>query len=150
MALKSLDVKQQISIQTLIRSWEGKLTWDLLVTKIEANYAISTTRQTLYKYKNITKEYKEKKRFLQGKPVANTNTELITYLEKDIDMAQKIIQLESNLKVIQEEIGYLQAFISRLSSIAQINPIVMNIFQQALNDIQANAQSQGEHHSKHD
>lgn len=61
MAIKSLDTNQQISIQALIRSWEGKLTWDLLVTKIESNLAINTTRQTLDKYLNIKNEYKEKK-----------------------------------------------------------------------------------------
>ena len=52
MATKSLDTDQQISIQALIRSWEGKLTWDLLVTKIESSLAITTTRQTLDKYLN--------------------------------------------------------------------------------------------------
>lgn len=53
MAQKSLETDQQISIQALIRSWQGKLTWDLLVTKIDVELSISTTRQTLDKYINI-------------------------------------------------------------------------------------------------
>ena len=66
MAIKSLDTDQQISIQALIRSWEGKLTWDLLVTRIESSLAITTTRQTLDKYLNIKNEYIDKKRSLKG------------------------------------------------------------------------------------
>ncbi|MCL1068695.1 hypothetical protein L2735_18150 [Shewanella olleyana] len=148
MAIKSLDIEQQISIQALIRTWEGKLTWDLLVIKIEANLAISTTRQTLDKYLNIKNEYKQKKRSFKGRYVANSNKELISYLEKDIDMAEKIIQLEAQLKIAKEEIGYLQAFIQNLSSIAQHNPIVMNIFQKTLNDIQANSKIKHTSHER--
>ena len=112
MAIKSLDTDQQISIQALIRSWEGKLTWDLLVTKIESSLAITTTRQTLDKYLNIKNEYIEKKRSLKGQPVSSSDTELLSFLQKDIDLAEKVIQLESELKVAKQEIGYLQAFIN--------------------------------------
>ncbi|HIF9479353.1 TPA: hypothetical protein ACX6SM_003885, partial [Photobacterium damselae] len=77
MATKSLDTDQQISIQALIRSWEGKLTWDLLVTKIESSLAITTTRQTLDKYLNIKNEYKDRKRSLKGQPVSADNTDLL-------------------------------------------------------------------------
>ncbi|HCG8411076.1 TPA: hypothetical protein ACVU40_002909 [Vibrio parahaemolyticus] len=138
MAQKSLETDQQISIQALIRSWQGKLTWDLLVTKIDVELSISTTRQTLDKYINIKQEYKEKKAFLRGKPVSESNTKLLSYLEKDIDKAEKIIQLENELALAREEIGYLQAFISKISNIAQNSPVVMDIFQKVLNEIQAN------------
>ncbi|EHH1280152.1 hypothetical protein QUN95_000545 [Vibrio parahaemolyticus] len=138
MAQKSLETDQQISIQALIRSWQGKLTWDLLVTKIDVELSISTTRQTLDKYINIKQEYKEKKAVLRGKPVSESNTNLLSYLEKDIDKAEKIIQLENELALAREEIGYLQAFISKISNIAQSSPAVMDIFQKALNEIQAN------------
>lgn len=138
MAMKSLDTDQQISIQALIRSWEGKLTWDLLVTKIESSLAFTTTRQTLDKYVNIKNEYKEKKRLLKGQPVSSDDTELISYLQKDIDLAEKVIQLEAELKVAKDEIGYLQAFIQKIVSIGQSNPSVMTIFNKALQDIESN------------
>ncbi len=92
MAIKSLDTDQQISIQALIRSWEGKLTWDLLVTRIESSLAITTTRQTLDKYLNIKNEYIEKKRSLKGHPVSSSDTELLSFLQKDIDLAEKGMQ----------------------------------------------------------
>jgi len=137
MAIKSLDTDQQISIQALIRSWEGKLTWDLLITKIESSLAISTTRQTLDKYLNIKNEYKEKKRLLRGQPVSSDDIELISYLQKDIDLAEKMIQLEAELKVAKDEIGYLQAFIQKIVNIGQSDPNVMTIFNKTLQDIES-------------
>lgn len=136
MATKSLDTDQQISIQALIRSWEGKLTWDLLVTKIESSLAINTTRQTLDKYLNIKNEYKDRKRSLKGQPVSTDNTELLIYLQKDIDLAEKVIQLEAELKVAKDEIGYLQTFIQKIVNIGQSDPNVMAIFQRAMRSIE--------------
>ena len=138
MAIKSLDTDQQISIQALIRSWEGKLTWDLLVTRIESSLAITTTRQTLDKYLNIKNEYIEKKRSLKGQPVSSSDTELLSFLQKDIDLAEKVIQLESELKVAKEEIGYLQAFIKKIALIGKSDPNVMTIFQKVMKDIESN------------
>ncbi|MGC9423526.1 hypothetical protein [Vibrio sp.] len=136
MALKSLETEQQISVQALIRSWKGKLTWDLLVTKIESSLGITTTRQTLDKYANIKHEYKQKKQVLRGKPLSSENEELISYLQKDVDLAEKVIQLEAQLAVAQSEIGKLQAFIQKLSSIGKTNPSIMDVFQKALRDIE--------------
>ena len=138
MAIKSLDTDQQISIQALIRSWEGKLTWDLLVTRIESSLAITTTRQTLDKYLNIKNEYIEKKRSLKGQPVSSSDTELLSFLQKDIDLAEKVIQLESELKVAKLEIGYLQAFIKKIALIGKSDPNVMTIFQKVMKDIESN------------
>jgi len=135
MALKSLETDQQISIQALIRSWEGKLTWDLLVTKTESSLGITTTRQTLDKYANIKHEYKQKKQVLRGKPVSSENEELIAYLQKDVDLAEKVIQLEAQLAVAHSEIGKLQSFIQKLSSIGKTNPSVMDVFQKTLQDV---------------
>ena len=137
MAHKSFETEQQISIQALIRSWEGKLTWDFLVTKIESSLGIATTRQTLDKYANIKHEYKQKKQVLRGKPVSPDNKELISYLQKDVELAQKVIQLETQLAVASSEIGKLQAFIQKLSSIGKTNPSVMDVFQKTLRDVES-------------
>jgi hypothetical protein len=137
MALKSLETEQQISIQALIRSWEGKLTWDLLVTKIESSLGITTTRQTLDKYANIKHEYQKQKQVLRGKPVSSDNKELLSYLQKDVELAEKVIQLEAQLAVAHSEIGKLQAFIQKLSSIGKTNPSVMEVFQKTLRDIES-------------
>ncbi len=137
MALKSLETEQQISIQALIRSWDGKLTWDLLVTKIESSLGIATTRQTLDKYANIKQEYKQQKQVLRGKPVSSDNKELLSYLQKDVELAERVIQLEAQLAVAHSEIGKLQAFIQKLSSIGKTNPSVMDVFQKTLRDVES-------------
>ena len=137
MAIKSLETDQQISIQALIRSWEGKLTWDLLVTKIESSLGIATTRQTLDKYSNIKHEYQKQKQVLRGKPVSSDNKELLSYLQKDVELAEKVIQLEAQLAVAHSEIGKLQAFIQKLSSIGKTNPSVMEVFQKTLRDVES-------------
>jgi hypothetical protein len=137
MALKSLDTEQNISIQALIRSWDGKLTWDLLVTKIESSLSIATTRQTLDKYLNIKNEYKDKKRLLKGRPIKTNDTELVSYLEKDIDLAEKVILLEAEVKIAKDEIGYLQAFIQKIANIGESNPAVMDVFNKTLQDIES-------------
>ncbi|EJG1062831.1 hypothetical protein V9657_002484 [Vibrio vulnificus] len=137
MALKSLETEQQISIQALIRSWDGKLTWDLLVTKIESSLGIATTRQTLDKYANIKHEYKQQKQVLRGKPVSSDNKELLSYLQKDVELAERVIQLEAQLAVAHSEIGKLQAFIQKLSSIGKTNPSVMDVFQKTLRDVES-------------
>lgn len=139
MAIRSLDTNEQISIQALIRSWEGKLTWDLLVAKIESNLTITTTRQTLDKYLNIKNEYKDKKRLLRELPVSSKDTERIYYLKKDIDLADKVVQLEAELKVAKSEIGYLQAFVQKIANIGQSNPSVMDVLSRTLRDIENNS-----------
>lgn len=139
MAIKSLDTNEQISIQALIRSWEGKLTWGLLVAKIKSNLTITTTRQTLDKYLNIKNEYKDKKRLLKELPVSSKDTERIYYLKKDIDLADKVIQLEAELKVAKSEIGYLQAFVQKIANIGQSNPSVMDVLSRTLRDIENNS-----------
>lgn len=134
MASKSLETEQQISIQALIRSWQGRLTWDFLVTKIESSLGIATTRQTLDKYANIKHEYNQKKQVLRGKPVSAENTKLISYLRKDVDLAEKVIRLEAELAVAKLEIGKLHGYIQKLASIGKTNPSVMDVFQKTLKE----------------
>ncbi|WP_053812384.1 hypothetical protein [Vibrio parahaemolyticus] len=57
----------------------------------------------------------------------------------DIDLAEKVIQLEAELKVAKDEIGYLQAFIQKLVNIGENNPAVMDIFNKTLQDIESKA-----------
>jgi hypothetical protein len=51
-----------------------------------------------------------------------------------VDLAEKVIKLESELAVAQSQIGKLQGFISKLSSIGKTNPSVMDVLQKTLQD----------------
>jgi hypothetical protein len=53
-------------IVDLLDGWEGKLTWDLLVDKVETEIGHSTTRQTLPTYPRIKNAFKFKKEGGQG------------------------------------------------------------------------------------
>lgn len=61
MARPKITASQQRKVEVLIRRWEGKLTWALLVKSIELELGLKTTRQTLCTYTGIAVEYKEKK-----------------------------------------------------------------------------------------
>ena len=61
----------------------------------------------------------------------------MSYLKKDIDWAEKVLQLEAELKVAKDEVGYLQAFIQKIANIGQNNPMVMDVFSRVLRDIEA-------------
>lgn len=136
MAMKSLETEQQISIKTIIRTWQGKLTWDLLVTQIDVELGISTTRQTLNTYTSIKQEFDLKKKELRSKPVASSDPAL-SYLKSDIDKAEEIIRLKAENEILKEQVGYQRAFIKDLGAIASNNPVVMNIFQQVLDKTKA-------------
>ena len=70
MALPSLTAEQIIKIESLILSWQTKLTWDLLVERIKSDLNITTTRQTLNTYNSIKAAYDTQKQHLRGKPTA--------------------------------------------------------------------------------
>ncbi len=137
MANKSLDIDQQISIQALIRAWEGKLTWELLVTKIESSLEITTTRQTLDKYLNIKGEYKRKKLLLKGRPICSDNTSPLSLTKQDIDLKEKLVQTKAELDIARDEVGYLQAFIQKIVNIAQSDPNLMEVLQKTMADIES-------------
>ncbi|MGY3568713.1 hypothetical protein [Vibrio paucivorans] len=111
----------------------------MLVTRIEFNLEITTTRQALDKYLNIKNEYKTRKRFLKGQPISPSDAELLSFLQQDIDLAEKVIQLETELKVAKDEIGYLQAFIQKLAQIGQSDLNGMTILNKTLREIEATA-----------
>ena len=119
---------------------EGKfITIEDLLFEITNNLrSLESQAKKAERYFNIKNEYIEKKRSLKGQPVSSSDTELLSFLQKDIDLAEKVIQLESELKVAKEEIGYLQAFIKKIALIGQSDPNVMTIFQKAMKDIESN------------
>lgn len=133
MALPSLDTEQQIKIQALIKGWQGKLTWHLLVTSVENNLGITTTRQTLTTYNSIKNTYKVKKQDLKGNPVQVP--ELLKHLQSDIALAETIVQLKNEIEGYKENVDHLQNFIKEISLIAQSNPAVMDVFQETMRKI---------------
>ena len=66
MASPKISSSLQNKIEKLIKKWHGKLTWALLVDRIELEFGFKTTRQTLCTYTGIDTSYHNKKSELRG------------------------------------------------------------------------------------
>ncbi|WP_438467544.1 hypothetical protein [Marinomonas sp. PE14-40] len=123
MAKLSLTPDQVKKIKTLITSWEGKLTWDLLVQTIESKFDIRTTRQTLHSYISIKEEYSRKKQYLRGIP----DQSFVKFVLSDIQAAERIKQLQSENDVLQRQVDKQLAFIQLIADTAKSNPSLLYI-----------------------
>ena len=125
MALPSLSSQQIRKIEGLVQGWATKLTWDLLVQRIETDLGITTTRQTLHTYTSIQTTYKNRKQKLRGKP---TET-LIRFTKGDLELAEQNDKLKAENVNLINRIERQQAFISEIAAEAKNNPAVMNLLE---------------------
>ena len=134
MALPSLSSQQLRKIEGLIQGWTTRLTWDLLVQRIETDLDINITRQTLDTYLSISIAFKNRKQALRGKP-----TEALKKFTKgDLDMASQIEKLNAENTVLNKKVERQMAFISEIAAIAQINPSVMAIMEDLKHKVKRN------------
>ena len=97
MAFPSLTTQQQRKIEKLVRGWNTKLTWAFLVSRIYAEFDITTTRQTLNTYKGIKNEYDLKKIELRG-----ASPELKRSItKKDVNLYNENNQLRNEIKRLE-------------------------------------------------
>lgn len=125
MALPSLSSKDVRKIEGLIQGWTTKLTWDLLVKRIETDLNIKTTRQTLNTYISIKTTFNDKKQHLRGKP---TET-LLRFTTSDLKLAEQNDKLISENLALNKRVERQQAFISEIAAISKTNPSVMNVLE---------------------
>ncbi|MCD9489941.1 hypothetical protein GLP30_03745 [Photobacterium phosphoreum] len=108
MAYLSLTSENQRNIQAIIRSWNGKLTWNLLINKITNELEIKTTRQTLNSYLSIKNEYQLKKynqkkegiNLLVNDSYPTTNLEI-----ENIKLKEKTRKLEAKIEILEQQCG---------------------------------------------
>jgi hypothetical protein len=99
-------------ILSIINTWEGKLTWDLLCQKVtnKLNIAGGVQRQSLSSYKKIQEAYTKRKQTLRESPTLPINSDDIDATIKYL--SQRIVMLEierDQLKSLNE--AYKQRFI---------------------------------------
>ncbi|CAI8900648.1 Coil containing protein [Pseudomonas sp. IT-P74] len=88
----------QRKIEIMLIKWKGKLTWDALVTKVELELAIKTTRQTLCTYVGISTSYKNKKAQLRG-----VSPSLYTKITaSDVKLDKQIEHLKAEVEVLKK------------------------------------------------
>lgn len=125
MALPSLSSQQVRKIEGIIQGWTTKLTWALLVQRIETDLCIKTTRQTLNTYISIKTMYTDRKQELRGKP---TDT-LIRFTKGDLELAEQNNKLKAENVALIKRVERQQAFISEIATIAKTNPAVINVLE---------------------
>lgn len=125
MALPSLSTTDVRNIEKMISTWSIKLTWDLLVARIESDLGITTTRQTLNTYGSVKTAFSEQKQKLRGKP----KDSLIKFTQSDMKLAERVEKLMEDNTALEFKIEKQRAFISEIADIAKNNPAVMPVLE---------------------
>ncbi|MNQ80958.1 hypothetical protein D3C85_959570 [compost metagenome] len=93
-----ISAQAQRKIEIMLTKWTGKLTWEALVTKVELELAIKTTRQTLCTYVGISTSYKNKKAQLRG-----VSPSLYTKITaSDVKLNEQIGHLKAEVEVLKK------------------------------------------------
>ncbi|NVJ67085.1 MAG: hypothetical protein HWE16_11405 [Gammaproteobacteria bacterium] len=132
MANPSLNDKDIRKITGLIRSWNTKLTWDLLVQRIELEFAVKTTRQTLSSYSSIKTEFQSQKQSLRLEQLTFSPN----YSKQDVDLIKEVESLKNKIERLQAEkdtesrrVDQQLAFIREITEVAKNHPNVMNVLE---------------------
>ncbi|WP_035385117.1 hypothetical protein [Ferrimonas futtsuensis] len=118
MVAPALNTKQVREVERILISWSTKLTWQLLVERIEIELEIAVTRQTLSKYRAIQSAYKLKKQALRGQP----NHDFIEFTQKNVDTYQSLRAAEAKVAVLQRQIDAQLVFIQKIFEEADSYP----------------------------
>ncbi|EJM53568.1 hypothetical protein PMI29_05756 [Pseudomonas sp. GM49] len=93
-----ISAQEQRKIEIMLAKWTGKLTWDALVTRVQLELAIKTTRQTLCTYVGISASYKNKKAQLRG-----ASPSLYTKITaSDVKLVEQIENLKAEVEVLKK------------------------------------------------
>ncbi len=121
MGAPKISNQQQQSIEIILTNWSGKLTWEALVTKVNLDLGIITTRQTLYSYAGIRKCYTTQKERLR-----NISPVILTKITaSDVTLAQRIEHLEAEIKVLKrnnaEQLRMIERILANASNIPNLD-----------------------------
>ena len=100
----------QFNIERIIRLWEGKLTWALLIKAVELELGFKVTRQTLEDYKGIYTAYKQKKEMLRG--VGPKFDRAI--VKSDVKMKSRLDKLQAEIEIKDQIINEQKRFLQRI------------------------------------
>lgn len=110
---KIVITKDNISyVLSIINTWEGKLTWDLLCQKVtdKLNIAGGVQRQSLSSYEEIQEAYTKRKQYLRERPLPPIEHDNIDETLKYLTQRVVILEIERDqLKKLNE--AYKQRFI---------------------------------------
>ncbi|WP_270835978.1 MULTISPECIES: hypothetical protein [Aeromonas] len=110
---KIVITKDNISyVLSIINTWEGKLTWDLLCQKVtdKLNIAGGVQRQSLSSYEEIQEAYTKRKQYLRERPLPPIENDNLDETLKYLIQRVAILEIERDqLKKLND--AYKQRFI---------------------------------------
>ena len=126
---KGLSQKNISKICELIITWTGKLTWALLIAKIEKNMNLKVSRQTLNGYFAIKKEYQLRKQQLRN---GEGNFRLGSHLKQsEQDLLEKIESqkriIEALERQVNQQLDQLKTFVLNVRNIPGVELSELNI-----------------------
>ncbi|MGR5093873.1 hypothetical protein ACPV5O_25475 [Vibrio maritimus] len=129
MALPSLSKEQQKDIVHLINCWVGKITWSMIVEKLDRTLEISTTRQTLNTYPGIKKAYlnaKSRNRYKLNaiQKVSEISCEKTELFEKNLKLKAEVTALKQTIDI---QLAFINEIIKESSANADVLHILNNI-----------------------
>lgn len=126
MAKPSLSMSDVRKIEKTLTSWNGKLTWDLLVDHVKEKLNIDKTRQTLQSYDSIKIMYDDTKDRLRGIPKsvkANPNVTL-----KQAELVTRIEALQRDNDQLEKQLNYLKGLLHTINiEASEKNPLLNEV-----------------------
>ncbi|MBX7277194.1 hypothetical protein K2E96_16145 [Pseudomonas sp. ERGC3:05] len=115
-----ISAQVQRKIEIMLTKWTGKLTWETLVTRVELEISIKTTRQTLCTYVGIAASYRNKKAQLRG-----ASPSLYTKITaSDVKLVEQIEHLKAEVEVLKRNNAEQLRMIERMLLNAETIPNV--------------------------
>ena len=124
MAHSKLNQAQVNIVVGLISGWTDKLTWTLLVQRVQDVTGVEITRQALEKYEVVKDSYQKRKAVLRNPEVLSQEGRRLS----DDALSKRILSLEAQLEAREKQVATLQGFIVDLVDEAKEIPGLLDIF----------------------
>ncbi|WP_146492962.1 hypothetical protein [Vibrio cyclitrophicus] len=124
MAHSKLNQAQVNIVVRLISGWPDKLTWALLVLRVQDITGVEITRQALEKYEVVKDSYQKRKEILRNPKVLSQEGRCLS----DGTLSKRILSLEAQLEASEKQVATLQGFIADLVDEAKEIPDLLNVF----------------------
>lgn len=112
---KRIKLTREIENKTvaILRRWNSKITWDLLIERLQVELDFKTTKPTLRTFNRITKEFdKAKARYNRVNTLPENTVKRIS--AGDVDYYEKYMACTKENEVLQEVIDEQLALIERM------------------------------------
>lgn len=113
-----LEDYQRNKILRIIDFWQGKLTWDLLCSKIKSDLEVSISRQSLSADSYLLRTYQKKKKELRKIKEVKPKSDSVLYNE-NLALKEKKVRLEKDVNHLIERYLTLLANVNGGAEIIQ-------------------------------